>query len=717
MQLLVSAGADTQSTYPRTGIPCHILATAAACNNVRWIQRLIAAGCIPDAPMQGHMSDVPLLAAITTCSLEAAAELLRSGAITDIREMGCSLLAAALAGCEPMVRLLAEAGADMASAIYAAAALLGVATAAAGTGHVAETDNPVVAAAEAVAPARVRAGAEASTVGTASTVAGQLRLSAAMGYAPVAAAAAMDAAAVQHEADSPGGQVARDAAAQGETAAARSAGTARAHAGSFRTPAHEQAALQLLVWGAGGINAVGGCGDGTALHAAAVQGEAEAVQVLLQHGAALDAAADYGMTPLGLACCNRPVRVVQMLLAAGVEPTETDVLCAAAAEGAEADLQTFLAAGAPATETEPGTGNTALYFAARNGVSAATIQQLSAAGADVNAKNSLGFTALHGAAAYGHAHTLQALLDAGADVRATDEKGNGVLHVAALHGVPAEVIRLLVDAGAVVDAQTTLQTTPLHMAMFKRHEHVMQALIAAGADVRVQNSVGTSALHLAAEHGAGQEAIQQLIAAGADLAAQDKSGATPLLVAVEKHQLGVVQVLLAAGVGADTQAHCGMSPLQQAVTLNNPQIVRMLLRAGANPNFIVPRLPPGVKLLSLAIMKASCEVVTALLDAGAVAAEPDAEYDAVQAAFDSKRFEMVLLLLAHPKSQLTVSLCRMGFGGLLRSLNPLAPCTTWQLSCSCTCTRCTGSNSSSNSSQSSSSSSHCRDLMSLLRTL
>ena len=85
-----------------------------------------------------------------------------------------------------------------------------------------------------------------------------------------------------------------------------------------------------------------------------------------------------------------------------------------------------------------------LINAARDG-NTETVKALLAKGADVNAKDSLGYSALFCAAKGSHVDTLQALADEGADVNAKDMLGNTPLMWAAFQGRTETVHALLAN--------------------------------------------------------------------------------------------------------------------------------------------------------------------------------------------------------------------------------------------------------------------------------
>ena len=75
------------------------------------------------------------------------------------------------------------------------------------------------------------------------------------------------------------------------------------------------------------------------------------------------------------------------------------------------------------------------------------MRTLLAVGADVNAKNTVGWTPLHLAARIGHTEAARLLLAAGADVNAKDKDGHTPLHGAAENG-HTDVVNLLRAHGA-----------------------------------------------------------------------------------------------------------------------------------------------------------------------------------------------------------------------------------------------------------------------------
>jgi ankyrin repeat protein len=151
------------------------------------------------------------------------------------------------------------------------------------------------------------------------------------------------------------------------------------------------------------------------------------------------------------------------------------------------------------------------------------------------------------ASARGDVESVRTLLKQGADVNAAQGDGMTALHWAARHG-DVELTRMLLYAGANVKAATRLGTyTPLIMASRAGSTEVMDALIKAGADPKAPTSSGTTPLMLAAASGRA-DAVQLLLDHGVDIDATESArGETALMFAAASGRAEAMKTLIAAG--------------------------------------------------------------------------------------------------------------------------------------------------------------------------
>lgn len=110
----------------------------------------------------------------------------------------------------------------------------------------------------------------------------------------------------------------------------------------------------------------------------------------------------------------------------------------------------------------------------------------------------------------------------------TKEKKSGLtaLHVAVETG-NIEIVRMLLDAGARVNAKSKAKQTPLLMIDDDATPELVRLLIERGASVNVQDDEGETALMKAAEEDK-LEIVKILLEAGADVHLKDKEGETVL---------------------------------------------------------------------------------------------------------------------------------------------------------------------------------------------
>jgi len=111
----------------------------------------------------------------------------------------------------------------------------------------------------------------------------------------------------------------------------------------------------------------------------------------------------------------------------------------------------------------------------------------------VNASNSVGESALMLAAIHNQLALAKLLIERGADV---NKPGWAPLHYAASRG-HRDMMRLLLDNDAYIDAEADNGTTPLMMAAFYAPPLAVKLLLEEGADPTLVNTDNASALDLA----------------------------------------------------------------------------------------------------------------------------------------------------------------------------------------------------------------------------
>lgn len=248
----------------------------------------------------------------------------------------------------------------------------------------------------------------------------------------------------------------------------------------------------------------------TPLEAATRAGRHDVVEALLAHGALADSAVG-GESPLRLALVAQHDSIAAALVSAGavfvgLEVDGVAALRHAANAGMDLTLIAMLGKGAdPATPFEGGT----LLHAAVRGNNLALVEALLKAGAELEARDSLGRTALHAAAEAGQAASVDALLKRGASHQARAASGDVPLGLAAMRGDSASIVVLLAaDASPLLgNAQGEM---PLHLAALHSRLSVAQLLIGADAPVNARTRYGATPARIAWE--LGDRAMADLLA-------------------------------------------------------------------------------------------------------------------------------------------------------------------------------------------------------------
>src|SRR5947207_6057858 len=192
------------------------------------------------------------------------------------------------------------------------------------------------------------------------------------------------------------------------------------------------------------------------------------------------------------------------------------------------------------------------------------------------------------AAMRGDREAVRTLLRQGADVNAAQGDGMTALHHAAERG-DAELTAMLLYAGASVAAATRIgQYTPLHVASQGGFAAVAEALLKAGAGAAARTTTtGVTPLHLAAASGSA-DLVKLLIDHGADVDARDAEwGQTPLIYAAALNRADAIRVLLDRGadpsLATKTVDIARQSALDRAATERQRKVLEAAVPRGEQP--------------------------------------------------------------------------------------------------------------------------------------
>ncbi|XP_027667094.2 LOW QUALITY PROTEIN: protein phosphatase 1 regulatory subunit 16A [Falco biarmicus] len=216
------------------------------------------------------------------------------------------------------------------------------------------------------------------------------------------------------------------------------------------------------------------------------------------------------------------------------------------------------------------------------------------------------------AAARHDAEEVRQFLQNGISPDLCNEDGLTALHQCCIDDY-GDVVTVLLEAGADVNARDSELWTPLHAAATCGHLRLVQLLIQRGADLLAVNSDGNMPYDLCedevtldcietsmAEQGITQEKIEearaatersmvqeirQLVQAGADLdAPRGHGGATLLHIAVANGYMEAAELLLEHRAGTSARDEDGWEPLHAAACWGQVQLVELLVAHGADLN-------------------------------------------------------------------------------------------------------------------------------------
>ncbi|CAH1183646.1 unnamed protein product [Phaedon cochleariae] len=265
-------------------------------------------------------------------------------------------------------------------------------------------------------------------------------------------------------------------------------------------------------------------------------------------------------------------------------------------------------------------GQSVLHYAVNSG-SVEMVECVVAAlgdGSAVNQNDACCFSPLHMAAAKGDGEMVRWLLKRGANVKAIGGRHRqSALHVAT-RGTRLDVIRILVEAGADINAVDIEERSVLTSAVRQGCDEIVRYLIQKGARVNHEEPGSVTALRLAVwanslpvakvllEGGAriihshhlvhtavsnnNLEMVKMLVDSCAMLNTRDDQGYTPLMLSCSRKNISIARYLLAHGADANVTSHIdGKTALHVCVqdvreTKSAQQLIELLVGYGADMN-------------------------------------------------------------------------------------------------------------------------------------
>ncbi len=318
--------------------------------------------------------------------------------------------------------------------------------------------------------------------------------------------------------------------------------------------------VKVMVKAGADVNAVNFDGD-TPLLWACMEDRYNAVDMLINAGAKVDVKNNDGDTPISLAMnSERSVEMLRLLTAKMTVISDKELLVRAIQADKFEEAMVLIQADADVNYADPESGYTPLME-------------------DVSAEGNT--DAL-----------IQALVKAGANVNAQDKQGQTALLMACFTDGKRDVAKLLLKNGADPNIKSLDGDLPLQMAILAKDADLLKALLDSGADPNLTFFKGCTALTLAL--GIGEETsmpiVKVLLKAGAKLELRNSDGETALLAALNANApLSIVKLLIDEKADVNAQfptndtVFPGYTPLMMAIADKDAkEVINLLLKAGAD---------------------------------------------------------------------------------------------------------------------------------------
>jgi ankyrin repeat protein len=352
----------------------------------------------------------------------------------------------------------------------------------------------------------------------------------------------------------------------------------------------------------------------TSLHLAVLCKKTNAVKLLIETGASVNAVAVGNHTPLHVAVRNRNMEITELLIqnGASINATSIDIFTETnetplrlAIENNDAITAKLLIERGAFINAVANGNVTPLHLAVANG-NVQIAELLINKGASVNAVTTYNRTPLHWAAFNKKIETAEFLIKKGASVNATTKDNETPLHFAVMDNnvcvdfdgsffeyVPnknkksplyfAAVVENvdMVNKGAFVEIVTNDNESPSHLAVSNRNTEIVQLLIGKGACVNAVTHWSETALHVAASDG-NVDVVELLIENGAWVDASTKNKETPLHLAAFKGNMETAKLLIKKGASVNAVTSDNKTPLHFAIDNGEVETATLLIEGGAS---------------------------------------------------------------------------------------------------------------------------------------
>ncbi|KAF5868333.1 putative ankyrin repeat protein [Botrytis fragariae] len=338
----------------------------------------------------------------------------------------------------------------------------------------------------------------------------------------------------------------------------------------------------------------------------------------------IDLADHYGRTALMLAASQGYEPGVRKLLAAGVDKDFRDIRGRTAlswgAESGQLDILTQLIESGVALKHEPVEKNSPMFIAVENGKHEAT-ELFLANGADSNEVDNDRNNVLCHAVICGHIECVKVLIEHGAELEKRNSRYQQTALSFAAEKGNLEIVKLLMDFDARLDAQDTDGWTPLIWALKCEHlevvmfllgeevksvsnrdpymeqldsimtlacstgdEDLVEQLLNLGVSSNAQDADSGSIALIEASRGGFLGTVKLLLRNQGHVNAMNNAKETPLLLAIRHGFNEITECLLCANANVEITNEVNETPLLLAVRYNNETITRLLLDKGAKTN-------------------------------------------------------------------------------------------------------------------------------------